>query len=180
MKKYSKFAVRVVSLILAAVLLIGPLSLGGEANAATPTKGTTTASLLFVRSGAGSNNKIVSSLWRGSSVDILEEKDGWYRIKDGWISAQYVKTDAPAPSVPVAPTVPVVPSTPPVENKTGNATVTASAVHPQGPQHQLQRSGYAPSGRAHSGSGNQRQLVQNQLRLGLFRLRGNGQRHSCL
>ena len=124
MKKYSKFAARVISLLLAAVLLIGPLSLGGTANAASVTKGTTTASLLFVRSGAGTNYKAVSSLWRGSSVDILEEKDGWYRIKDGWISAQYVKTDAPAaPSVPVTPTVPSTPST---DTKTGNATVTAS------------------------------------------------------
>ena len=114
MKKYSKFAARVISLLLAAVLLIGPLSLGGRANAASVTKGTTTASLLFVRSGAGTNYKAVGSLWRGSSVDILEEKDGWYRIKDGWISAKYVKTDAPAPS------------TPSTDTKTGNATVTAS------------------------------------------------------
>ncbi len=133
MKKYSKFAVRTLSLLLAAVLLFGPLSLGIEANAAAATKGTTTASLLFVRSGAGTNYKAVGSLWRGTSVDILEEKDGWYRIKDGWISAKYVKTDAPAapstpttPSTPATPSTPSVPSTPPTESKTGNATVTAS------------------------------------------------------
>ena len=132
MKRYSKFAVRAISLLLAAVLLIGPLSLGGRANAASVTKGTTTASLLFVRSGAGTNYKAVGSLWRGSSVDILEEKDGWYRIKDGWISAKYVKTDAPAPSTPSTPAAPstpatpAVPSTPSTDTKTGNATVTAS------------------------------------------------------
>ena len=113
MKKYAKFAVRTLSILLAVVLLLGPVSLGMEVNAAeTVKKGTTTASYLFVRSGAGTKYPFVSGLWKGSSVDILEEKDGWYRISDGWISAKYVKTEdtsAPAP-----------------ETKVGNAVVTAS------------------------------------------------------
>lgn len=129
MKRYSKFAVRTLSILLAAVLLIGPLALGGEAYAAdTVTKGTTTASLLFVRSGAGTGYKAVGSLWKGSSVDILEEKDGWYRISDGWISAKYVKTDAPVSSAPTPSTTPTTtPSTAPSTGTAeGNATVTAS------------------------------------------------------
>ncbi len=121
MKRYSKFAVRILSLLLAAVLLIGPLSLGGEAKAAdTAKKGTTTASYLLVRSGAGTEYSIVSGLWKGTSVDILEEKDGWYRISDGWISAQYVKTEGAATVTPPVSTTPNTGST------TGNATVTAS------------------------------------------------------
>ena len=118
MKRNSKFAVRTLCLLLAAVLLLGPLALGQEANAAgTVKKGTTTASYLFVRSGAGSEYNIVSGLWKGSSVDILAEQDGWYQIKDGWISAKYVKTEGEAATTPVTPSVGTV---------TGNATVTAS------------------------------------------------------
>ncbi len=121
MKKYSKFAVRTLSFLLAAVLLFGPLSLGIEANAAAAIKkGTTTASYLFVRSGAGSQHSIAGGLWRGTSVDILEEKDGWYRISSGWISSDYVKTEDTAPPAPTVPTVP------PAASKVGNATVTAS------------------------------------------------------
>lgn len=118
MKKYAKFAVRTLSLLLAVVLLMGPLALGVDANAADAVKkGTTTASYLFVRSGAGTRYNFVGGLWKGTSVDILEEKDGWYRISDGWISAKYVKTADTATSAPSAPST---------ENKTGNAVVTAS------------------------------------------------------
>ena len=123
MKKYAKFAARTLSLLLAVVLLIGPLSLGIDANAAdTVKKGTTTASLLFVRSGPGTGYKLVSGLWKGTSVDILEEKDGWYKISDGWISAKYVKTEGAAAPAPTPTPTPV----PPAANKGGNATVTAS------------------------------------------------------
>jgi len=123
MKRYSKYAVRMLSLLLAAVLLIGPLALGGEANAADSVKkGTTTASYLFVRSGAGTKYSIAGGLWNGTAVEILEEKDGWYRINDGWISAKYVKLEGAASTVPTTP----APTVPPTENKTGNATVTAS------------------------------------------------------
>lgn len=125
MKKYSKFAVRTLSILLAAVLLTGPLALGGEAYAAdTVKKGTTTASYLFVRSGAGSNYKSVDGLWKGTTVDILEEKDGWYRISSGWISAKYVKTEGDTAT---APTTPTTPNTN-VGSTTGNATVTASVL----------------------------------------------------
>lgn len=128
MKKHRKHVIRIFSLLLAAVLLLGPLSLGIEAKAADTVpavvaetvikKGTTTASYLFVRSGAGTKYNFVGGLWRGTAVDILEEKDGWYRISSGWISAKYVKTADAAATAPTP--------TPPAESKVGNAVVTAS------------------------------------------------------
>jgi len=127
MKKYSKLVVRAFSFLLAAVLLISPLTLGMEANAADASsatvskKGTTTASYLFVRTGAGSNFDRVTGLWRGASVDILEEKDGWYRIDSGWISSKYVKLENASSS-----TTSSTSTTTSATSKVGNATVTAS------------------------------------------------------
>ena len=123
MKKYTKFVVRAFSFLLAAVLFISPLTLGMEVSAADTAavikSGSTTASYLFVRSGAGSNFDRVGGLWRGASVNILEEKDGWYRIDSGWISSKYVKltTNAAASTTTTTTTT---------ASKTGNATVTAS------------------------------------------------------
>ncbi len=123
MKKYSKFVVRAFSFLLAAILLVSPLTLGMEVHAADATvikKGTTTASYLFVRSGAGSNFDRVTGLWRGTPVDIFEEKDGWYRIDSGWISSKYVKLENASSSTPSTST------TTSTTSKVGNATVTAS------------------------------------------------------
>lgn len=120
MKRRTKLVTRTLSLILAAILLVSPLALGIEANAAdsaTAKIGTTTASYLFVRSGAGSNYGRVGGLWKGTSVNILEEKDGWYKIDSGWISSKYVKLDGTTPSNTATSTN---------TNKPGNATVTAS------------------------------------------------------
>ena len=124
MKKYSKFVVRAFSLLLAVVLLIGPLALGMEAHAADTVikKGTTTASYLFVRSGAGANFNRVGGLWKGAAVDILEEKDGWYRIDSGWISSKYVKVEGASSSASTTTTTTSTTTT----TQTGNATVTAS------------------------------------------------------
>ena len=115
-----KQIVRVITLLLAAVLLVGPLLLSVEVNAAESVSATviksgkTTASYLNIRAGAGTNYKCVGGLWKGTSVDILEEKSGWYRISSGWISANYVALNNAA-----------APETPPAST-TGNATVTAS------------------------------------------------------
>ena len=78
-----KQIVRVITLLLAAVLLVGPLLLSVEVNAAESVSATviksgkTTASYLNIRAGAGTNYKCVGGLWKGTSVDILEEKSGW-------------------------------------------------------------------------------------------------------
>lgn len=50
-----------------------------------------TASLLNVRSGAGTNYAIVGSLKNGSIVEVYDEKDGWYKVQNGWISKNYAK-----------------------------------------------------------------------------------------
>ncbi len=56
-----------------------------------PYSGTVTASLLNVRTGPGTDNPILTQIFRGAVVKIVEEKDGWGRRDDGgWISLQYV------------------------------------------------------------------------------------------
>ena len=51
-----------------------------------------TASLLNVRSGPGTDNKIVGMIKKGSTYKLLEIKDGWGRISSpsGWVSLSYV------------------------------------------------------------------------------------------
>lgn len=66
-----------------------------------PKKGKITASGLNVRSGAGTNNKILDSVYRNDEVDIIESKDGWYYVDyyskwrkkrdKGWVSGNYVQ-----------------------------------------------------------------------------------------
>jgi uncharacterized repeat protein (TIGR02543 family) len=53
--------------------------------------GTVTADCLHIRSGAGTNYKIVGRLYEGDKVTILETKGTWGRISTGWISLSYVK-----------------------------------------------------------------------------------------
>lgn len=66
-----------------------------ETSAPETIKGTITADCLRVRSGAGTNYKIVGYLYQGAKVEILETKQvgssTWGRIKTGWISMNYVK-----------------------------------------------------------------------------------------
>ncbi|WP_270939987.1 N-acetylmuramoyl-L-alanine amidase [Romboutsia lituseburensis] len=57
--------------------------------------GVVTASNLNVRSGYGTSYSVIGSLSKGSKVEILESKDGWYKIKYGsrygFISSSYIK-----------------------------------------------------------------------------------------
>ena len=52
-----------------------------------------TASLLNVRSGAGTNYNVVAQIKNGTVVSVLEDGDGWCKIKSpaGWISKEYIK-----------------------------------------------------------------------------------------
>lgn len=114
-----KQIVRVITLLLAMVLLVGPVLLSVDVNAAdsaTAKIGTTTASYLNIRAGAGTNYRVVGGLWKGTSVTILEESSGWYKISSGWISANYVRLNNATPENTPTTTV-------------GNATVTASALN---------------------------------------------------
>lgn len=53
-------------------------------------------SYLNVRNGAGTNNKIIGKMPGGSACEILEEADGWYKIKSGdvtgYVSSDYILT----------------------------------------------------------------------------------------
>ena len=57
--------------------------------------GTVIADVLNVRSGAGTNNRIVGRLYNGQQVTILETKMvgnvKWGRISTGWISMDYIR-----------------------------------------------------------------------------------------
>lgn len=56
----------------------------------TKTYGFVNASTLNVRKGPGTDQAKVTSLSAGAQVEILEVLDGWYRIEQGYVSADYV------------------------------------------------------------------------------------------
>ena len=66
-----------------------------QGNTSGSVTGTVIADVLNVRSGAGTNNRIVGRLYNGQKVTILETKMvgsvKWGRISTGWISMDYVK-----------------------------------------------------------------------------------------
>lgn len=74
--------------------------------------------VLNVRSGPGTNYALVTKIGQDEIHQILEEKDGWYKIALGWVSGDYVVPAAApassAPVVPVTPDVPVIPAAPDV------------------------------------------------------------------
>lgn len=59
------------------------------------TEGKVSASSLNIRANAdGESEKIAQALKRGTPVEILEEKDGWYRVRtniEGWVYGKYIK-----------------------------------------------------------------------------------------
>lgn len=58
-------------------------------------EGICSADLLNVRAGAGTQYRVVFQLAKGNSVDVLEERSGWYYINclhgKGWCSSQYIE-----------------------------------------------------------------------------------------
>lgn len=57
-----------------------------------PYSGTITINQLNVRSGAGTSFGVTRKLAIGTTIQVLEEKNGWVRISPTeWISAQYIK-----------------------------------------------------------------------------------------
>lgn len=55
------------------------------------TKVKITASILNVRAGAGMNYKVLATVKKDSTFELLEEKNGWGKISKGWISSKYYK-----------------------------------------------------------------------------------------
>ena len=65
---------------------------GGNTNT-TKITGTVTANGLYIRKEPNANGEVVGSYKNGTSVIILETKNGWGRTEKGWISMTYVDTD---------------------------------------------------------------------------------------
>lgn len=61
------------------------------------TTGTVTCDVLNVRSGGSTDSSVITTLTKGSQVEILSSENGWYAISvngtTGYVSAQYVSTD---------------------------------------------------------------------------------------
>lgn len=69
-------------------------SSGSTGSTSTTGNGTITAENgLNIRSGPGTDYDSVGGLKKGDRVSIIEQKDGWGRISEGWISMKYVKMD---------------------------------------------------------------------------------------
>jgi hypothetical protein len=69
---------------------------GGSKPAAST--GTVTASALRIRAEASQNSEILGMLYKGDTVEILSEKNGWYQIKTkdsvtGWVLGQFLKIE---------------------------------------------------------------------------------------
>ena len=50
-----------------------------------------TADLLNVRAGNSTNYKVITTVKKGSTHELLDEKNGWGKIAKGWISLNYVE-----------------------------------------------------------------------------------------
>ena len=50
-----------------------------------------TANVLNIRAGAGTNYAVKGTTKKGSVHEIIEEKDGWGKISNGWISLEYTE-----------------------------------------------------------------------------------------
>lgn len=56
--------------------------------------GKVNTSTLNIRSGPGASYKDIGDLKSGDIVEILEEKDGWYKIvEEKWVSGKYISTE---------------------------------------------------------------------------------------
>lgn len=53
-------------------------------------KVTTNFSPLNIRSGAGTNYKVVGSYAKGTSITVTEVKGGWAKTNKGWVSTQWI------------------------------------------------------------------------------------------
>ncbi|CEN77985.1 C40 family peptidase [Paraclostridium sordellii] len=77
---------------------------GNGGSAETPSTGkkaTVTASALNVRSGPSTSNGVIGTVYKGNTVEILENSNGWSKIKTssgqvGWASSQYLSTSGDA------------------------------------------------------------------------------------
>ncbi|WP_152523318.1 N-acetylmuramoyl-L-alanine amidase, partial [Paraclostridium bifermentans] len=96
----------------------------------TTKTGVVTATSLNVRSGYGTSYGVIGSISNGAKVEIVESKDGWYKIKYnggyGYVSGDYIKVDGST-----------TPPTNPGETVKNTGVVTATSLNV--------RSGYGSS-----------------------------------
>ncbi|HHV50555.1 MAG TPA: SH3 domain-containing protein [Clostridiales bacterium] len=105
-EKFSNLKINAVKFVLGAIVVatIPLYASTATAEAASPTSvsqsasktATVTASSLNVRSGPSTSYSIIHTLWNGNRVPVVEETDGWFKIKlsdgrTGWISKTYAK-----------------------------------------------------------------------------------------
>ncbi|MFK8913923.1 SH3 domain-containing protein [Shouchella clausii] len=75
------------------------LNVNGSSNAdSAPSIGSaTTTARLNLRSGAGTNHSIITTLDKGQKVELLKKQGGWYQVKagnrTGWVSADYLNVN---------------------------------------------------------------------------------------
>jgi len=102
-------------------------------------KGVVTGSVVNVRKGASTDTKVITSLKKGTVVDILDGTDGWYKIKYkdivGYMSQKYIDTESVLVAVDADDdnntTSPTVAPTPRAEEnkELGDGYVTASVLN---------------------------------------------------
>lgn len=63
---------------------------GSSSSQSTAKAGTVTATTLNIRSGPGTNYSTRGTLTKGYQVNLLELRNGWGRIDDGWVSLKYI------------------------------------------------------------------------------------------
>lgn len=71
----------------------GDSSNDGNTSTATGNGTVTAEGGLHIRSGPGTDYDSVGGLKKGDRVNITEQKDGWGKIAEGWISMKYVDMD---------------------------------------------------------------------------------------
>ena len=71
------------------------------------TTATVTCDVLNVRSGGSTNDSVITTVTKGTQLDIVSSENGWYAINingtTGYVSAQYVSTDGSVGAPPVTP-----------------------------------------------------------------------------
>lgn len=96
MNKLGKFT-RKAGLTLAMALVLAETAGLSAIPVHAATTGTVTCDVLNVRSGGSTSNPVITTVSKGTQVEIVSSADGWYEISingtTGYVSAQYISTD---------------------------------------------------------------------------------------
>ena len=83
------------NIVVNSLLLSSAVVAIGATNSYATQTGTVTASALNIRSGAGTNYSVITKVYKGESVNILDSSNGWNKVelsngKVGWASSDYI------------------------------------------------------------------------------------------